>query len=110
MRITREWAMPNSKTFKIKPIREIIKKYVKETDIVLDPFANEHSIESEIICKKYISNDIDKTFNTDYHLEAQDFLRLFDDNSIDVVLFDPPYSRKAGKRVLQQVRKDSNNE
>lgn len=105
MKITREWAMPNSKTFKIKPITEIIKKYVKEIDIVLDPFANEHSIKNEINCKKYISNDIDKNFDTDYHLEAQDFLKLFDNNSIDIVLFDPPYSGRQVKECYSRLGK-----
>lgn len=27
MKISREWVMPNSKTFKIKPIKELIKEY-----------------------------------------------------------------------------------
>ncbi len=73
MKINRVWAMPNSKTFKIKPIKELIQKYVKDNYIVLDPFANEHSIKKEINCK-YICNDIDSQFDTDYHLEAQDFM------------------------------------
>ena len=55
MKIKREWAMPNSKTFKIKPIKELIKRYVKNSDLVIDPFANEYSIKNEIICKQYIS-------------------------------------------------------
>lgn len=28
MQINRVWAMPNSKTFQIKPIRELINKYI----------------------------------------------------------------------------------
>ena len=105
MKINRIWAMPNSKTFKIKPIKEIIKKYIKETDIVLDPFANEHSIKENLNCKKYISNDIDAKFNTDYCLEAQDFIKLFDSNSIDVVLFDPPYSGRQVKECYSKLGK-----
>jgi DNA modification methylase len=100
--INREWAMPNSKTFKIKPIKEIIQKYVKKDDFVLDPFANENSIKNEIKCKKYISNDLDENFDTDYHLEAQDFMKLFEDNSVDVILFDPPYS---GRQVAECYKK-----
>ena len=102
MKIKREWAMPNSKTFKIKPIKELIKRYVKNSDLVIDPFANEYSIKNEIICKQYISNDIDTSFDTDYHLEAQEFMKLFDDNSVDVVLFDPPYS---GRQVSECYKK-----
>ena len=102
MKIKREWAMSNSKTFKIKPIKELIKRYVKNSDLVIDPFANEYSIKNEIICKQYISNDIDTSFDTDYHLEAQEFMKLFDDNSVDVVLFDPPYS---GRQVSECYKK-----
>ena len=36
MKIKREWAMPNSKTFKIKPIKELIKKYGFEIIEILD--------------------------------------------------------------------------
>lgn len=103
--INRTWSMPNSQTFKIKSIKELIKKYVKETDYVLDPFANDCSIKNEIKCKRYISNDLDTSFNTDYHLEAQDFMKLFDDNSIDVVLYDPPYSSRQVKECYQKLNR-----
>ena len=105
IKIKRKWSMPNSQTFKIKPIEETIKKYVKEKDIVLDPFANEHTIEKELNCKKYISNDIDKTYNTNYNLEAQEFLKIFKDNSIDVILFDPPYSGRQVKECYSKLGK-----
>ena len=105
MKINREWAMPNSKTFKVKPIKELIKRYVKNSDLVIDPFANEYSIKNEIICKKYISNDIDTSFDTDYHLEAQEFMKLFDDNSVDVILFDPPYSSRQISECYKKLNK-----
>lgn len=104
-KIYRKWAMPNSKTFRIKPIKEIIKKYIKETDVVIDPFANEHSIENEIKCKQYISNDIDTDFNTNYHLEAQDFMKMFNDRSVDVVLYDPPYSNRQISECYKKLNK-----
>ena len=46
MIITREWSMPNSRTFKIKPIKNIIERYQEElvsNSLVLDPFSN-HNI------------------------------------------------------------------
>ena len=105
MIINRKWAMPSHKTFKIKPITELILKYVKENDFVIDPFANEHSISDKINCKKYICNDLDKKYSTDYHLEAQDFMKLFGDNSIDLVLFDPPYSGRQVKECYTKLGK-----
>jgi hypothetical protein len=103
--IKRTWAMPNKNTFKIKPIKELIQTYVFNDYIVVDPFANEHSIKNEIKCKQYISNDIDVKFNTDYHLEAQEFMRLFNDNSVDVILFDPPYSGRQVKECYSHLGK-----
>lgn len=105
MEINREWAMPNSKTFKIKPIKEIIQKYTNGVELVLDPFANECSIKEFVNCERFISNDLDKQFNTNFHLEAQDFMSLFDDNSVDVVLFDPPYSGRQVKECYEKLGK-----
>ena len=69
---------------------------------ILDPFANECSIKNHLKNCEYISNDLDTTFDTDYHLEAQDFMKLFEDNSVDVILFDPPYS---GRQVAECYKK-----
>ena len=105
MIINRVWEMPNSKTFKIKAIRHLILKYVKENDLVLDPFANESSIKEYLPNCKYISNDLDTQYNTDYHEEAQDFLARFEDNSVDVVLYDPPYSPRQVSECYNKLGK-----
>jgi len=83
MEINRVWSMPNSNTFSIKPIGELIRRYIGGVSI--DPFANSNNLAK-------ITNDLDESFNTDYNIDALDFLKLFDDSSIDIVLFDPPYS------------------
>ena len=83
MQINRVWAMPNSKTFQIKPIRELINKYAY--GVIIDPFANDSKIGT-------ITNDLDEQYDTDYHMDALDFLKMFGDNSVDTVLYDPPYS------------------
>lgn len=90
--LARTWSMPNSKTFRIKPIRDLIKEELTQ-GIILDPFANECSI-NELMSEKqkYITNDIDINFNTDYHLDALEFFKMFEDNTVDMVLYDPPYS------------------
>ena len=80
---SRVWAMPNSKTFTIKPIAELIERWKMGKSI--DPFANGSKIAT-------ITNDIDDSYDTDHHMDALDFLKMFDDSSIDTVLFDPPYS------------------
>jgi len=84
MIVERVFAFPNKNTFQIEPIRKLI--YEELVDgIVIDPFANEAKIAS-------ITNDLDPQYDTDYNLDALEFLKLFDEESVDMVLFDPPYS------------------
>jgi len=101
MIINRIWEMPNSRTFKIKAIKNLILKYSIDKKIILDPFANEMSIK-KYLNNKYISNDLDISYNCDYNLDAIDFLNIFENNSIDMVLFDPPYS---GRQVVECYKK-----
>jgi len=85
MEINRIWAMPNSLTFTIKPIKELVEKHTKEKTVIIDPFANN---------SKYgtITNDLNPEFDTNYHLDGLSFLKKMISNSADVVLYDPPYS------------------
>ena len=84
MIIERKWAMPNKNTFSIKPIKDLI-LLEKNKGVWIDPFANENKIAT-------ITNDLNPNFDTNYHLDALDFLKLFKDDSIDGILYDPPYS------------------
>lgn len=91
----RKWAMPNKNTFSIKPIKELILN--EKTDgIWIDPFANTNKIAE-------ITNDLNADYNTDYHMDALDFLKMFDDNSIDGVLYDPPYSPRQVSECYNDV-------
>lgn len=75
--------MPNSNTFSIPVIRDLILKY--SNGVIVDPFANNNSLAT-------ITNDIDPEMPTKYHMDATDFLKILPNNSADVVLYDPPYS------------------
>ena len=99
MEINRIWAMPNSNTFSIQPIRAIIEKYSFGT--IIDPFANNNKIAT-------ITNDLDPQYNTDYHMDALDFLKLFEDKSVDTVLFDPPYSPRQVSECYKNLGKTVN--
>ena len=105
MIITREWSMPNSRTFKIKPIKNIIERYQEElvsNSLVLDPFSNQNIvIDRERL--NLITNDIDPQYDTDYSLDALDFLKMFSDESIDLVLYDPPYSPRQVSEVYKKL-------
>lgn len=87
--------MPNKNTFNIKPINELIHRYLKKDMLVVDPFANANKLAT-------ITNDLDPQYNTDYHLDALDFLKQIEDNSVDLVLYDPPYSQR---QVSESYRK-----
>ena len=82
MIINRIWQMPNSKTFQIKPINKLIHKYAHGK--IIDPFANSNKLAT-------VTNDLDTQYDTDYHMDALEFLKMFEDKSVDTVLYDPPY-------------------
>lgn len=82
--IERCWSMPNKQTFSIPPIRALILEEMTE-GLWIDPFAGSNKLAD-------ITNDLNPDFDTDYHLDALDFLKQFENNSVDGVLYDPPYS------------------
>jgi hypothetical protein len=111
MIINRAWAMPNKDTFSIKPIKELIHKYIDNPDLyVADPFSN-----GKKWSRGTTTNDLDTSLEADYHLDALEFLKMLGDESMNVVLFDPPYSprqvsecyKKLGKTVNMQTTQSS---
>ena len=76
MKITREWAMPNKRTFQIKPIHNLICQYLS-TGIVLDPFP------------------------FDFKEDALEMLSRYSDGSVSIVRFDPPYSLRQLKECYK---------
>ena len=96
MIINRIWAMPNSKTFTIKPIKELLNRYITDDMVVVDPFANESKFGT-------ITNDLNPKFDTNYHLYALDFLKQINDNCADIVLYDPPYSPRQIKECYDGI-------
>lgn len=117
MIINRVWAMPNKNTFSIKPINKLIKRIICETDVrkclngravIVDPFCNGFAYGTH-------NNDLDTTLEAEYHMDALDFLKTFSSESVDCVLFDPPYSprqvtecyKKLGKTVNMQTTQSS---
>lgn len=102
MIITKSWAMPSKNTFSIKPISVLIDKYIKGNKVWLDPFCNNSIFASQ--CK--FTNDLNKDFQTTHHLESLEFLKLFDDNSVDGVLFDPPYSVRQISEIYKGIGKE----
>ena len=101
MLIDYAWAMPNHETFKIKPIDEFIRNQIEgrrvpgKGQVIIDPFARRRSDYGAI------TNDINPECKTDFNECALKFFTRFDDNSVDVVLYDPPYSLRQMKECYQ---------
>lgn len=105
MRIERIWNMPNKNTFLIKPISELLHNEILN-GLWLDPFAHDGTLKQLMSNKSNLSiidNDLNPLFNTDYHKDALDFLKIFDNNSIDGVVYDPPYSLRQVSECYKNV-------
>ena len=100
MKIQRTWAMPNRWTFTIKPIKELLQEEVGSgmfmNGLWADPFAGYNS-------PAQITNDLNPKAKAKYHLEAIDFLKTLKDNSVDGILFDPPYSPSQVKECYENI-------
>jgi len=101
MIIDRVWAMPNSETFKIKPIAELLQGEMGKDVMWVDPFAGWNS-------PAFYTNDIDPDTPTDHHLDALDYLKLFGDEAVSGVLFDPPYSPRQVAECYKALGKTVN--
>lgn len=97
---SRKWAMPNSNTFSINPINEFIKKYLKDSEISIDPFARNSQF-----CT--YTNDLNPDTKAQYHMDAEEFLLYLQSRNInaDLCLFDPPYSPRQISECYQSIGK-----
>jgi len=98
--MNRVWAMPNRDTFTIGPIKEFILQHMT-TGVWIDPFAGNTPFRDHCI-----TNDLNTEIPADYHVEALDFLKQFNDNSVDGVLFDPPYSPRQISECYKNVGRE----
>ena len=88
--------MPSSETFSILPIKKFVQKWIDGRAVIADPFAHN--------CKYgTITNDLNPECDTNYHMDALDFLKMLPDNSCDCVIYDPPYSLRQVKECYEGV-------
>ena len=98
MEIRRIWAMPNKWTFTIKPIKEILEKYVGDGKNWIDPFAGMNS-------PAEVTNDLNPKAKATYHMKALDFVKQLG-GVYDGILFDPPYSGRQVKECYNDLKVD----
>jgi hypothetical protein len=85
MRISRYQAPPHRWTFTIKPIQELLARYVCDGKGWVDPFAGLHS-------PAEFTNDLNPAMPTQHHLLADAFCTQIGAGLYKGVLLDPPYS------------------
>ena len=94
MKFARVWAMPNKQTFQIPPIKRLIERETRDCKIILD------------------------LFPYPFERDALEVAKEKSDESIDCVLFDPPYSfhqlnisyNNEGEKITDTYRADLYNE
>lgn len=90
--------MPNAETFSVKPIGEMVKRYLSKSKVSIDPFARN---------KRWATytNDINPNTDAEYHMEARVFLQTLVDRGVvaDLIIFDPPYSPRQVSEVYSEI-------
>ncbi|HEL9633550.1 TPA: adenine-specific DNA methylase [Streptococcus suis] len=96
MNISRLWGYPSKNTFSIPPIKQLLEEEMIDGGLWIDPFANSARLAT-------VTNDLSTEYDTDYHMDALDFLRMFKDDSVYGVLYDPPYSTRQISEIYKGV-------
>jgi 23S rRNA G2069 N7-methylase RlmK/C1962 C5-methylase RlmI len=101
MKFTRFWAMPSANTFDIPPIGDLVKRYLRESKVSVDPFARD---------KRWATytNDLNPETAAECHMDAIEFLGNLKASgvSVDLIIFDPPYSVRQIQEVYAGVGMD----
>src|SRR5689334_16593750 len=84
-RFSRVWAMPSSDTFDCKPIGELVKRYLADSRVSVDPFARNKRWATH-------TNDLNPNTAAEHHMDAEAFLRTIAPGTVDLAIVDPPYS------------------
>ena len=94
MIINYKYGYPNKWTFTIKPIAELLARYVGDGKGWIDPFAGMTS-------PAEFTNDLNPDIQASSHLHALEFCRLFQECKGG--LFDPPYSSTQVKECYNSI-------
>jgi hypothetical protein len=98
IKFSREWCMPNSNTFSMKPIGEFVKRYLAASKISIDPFARN--------CEwATFTNDINPNTKAHHHKDAVDFLKLLYHQGItsDLVILDMPWTARQISECYKEI-------
>lgn len=99
--ISRQWAMPNSETFKIKPIKQFLERSLQGCPhgLVVDPYVRNSIFKK--VCN--FTNDLNPEIEATHNMDAGDFMASLSDDSIAFLFFDPPYSPRQVQECYQGI-------
>ena len=87
--ITRTWAMPSPTTFSIRPISELLDRWLAGCEVIIDPFSGD-SLRGTL--RNDLRDGVEATaWLASLHCQA------------DAVLFDPPYSPRQISEAYKRV-------
>jgi len=90
--------MPSHNTFSIKPIGAFVQKYLRHSEMSVDPFARDKEWAT-------FTNDLNPETKAQYHIDAVDFLAELKNKGVrvDLAIFDPPYSPRQIKECYDGI-------
>lgn len=99
IKFSRAWAMPSAWTFTIKPINELVMRYVGDGTGWIDPFAGDNS-------PAEITNDWHPDRKADFHMDAEKFcIAIKSLGPFNGILLDPPYSYRQVSEHYKEIGK-----
>ncbi len=113
MKMTHTITNITSEPFSNPHIRKILDRVINDVmydtcgnGLIIDPFSRESFTRNLPNC---ITNDLNPEFNTDFNLEFKDFANTLQGSvhkTVNLVLFDPPYSLTQLKKQYDGIGKD----
>ena len=79
--------MPSGETFSVRPIGDLVRRYLATSTVSVDPFARDNRWATH-------TNDLDIATAAEHHMDAEAFCRMLQERGVraDLAIFDPPYS------------------
>ncbi len=98
--IDRQWHMPGKETFKMKPIKELLNRYVPKNNdnSWVNPFSGK-----SILCEH--NNDINPDINPN-GMDAAVYVKKLGKKKFPGFLFDPPFSLNQATTLYNQFHKE----
>jgi hypothetical protein len=94
----RAWAMPSADTFSVRPIGDMVRRYLRASRVSIDPFARNSGMATH-------TNDLNTETSAHDHMDAAEWMESLAARGVvaDLMLFDPPYSPRQISEVYAGI-------